>query len=138
MAKKLGGFILFGLAAGAAAAGVYHYLSTREKELADIDDFDDLENSGEEKSKRSYVNLESVKTFAGETFDKAKGFAKEAYDKVSKKVQEVVSDKKDDAAEAAEDAVGEAAEAAEDAAEAAEDAVEEAASEGEDFFDDKE
>ena len=134
MAKKLGGFILFGLAAGAAAAGVYHYLSTREKELADIDDFDDLENSGEEKSKRSYVNLDSVKTFAGETFDKAKGFAKEAYDKVSKKVQEVVSDKKDDAAEAAE----EAAEAAEDVAEAAEEAVEEAASESEDFFDDKE
>ncbi|MCR4641341.1 MAG: hypothetical protein K5697_04850 [Lachnospiraceae bacterium] len=134
MAKKLGGFILFGLAAGAAAAGVYHYLSTREKELADIDDFDDLENSGEEKSKRSYVNLESVKTFAGETFDKAKGFAKEAYDKVSKKVQEVVSDKKDDAAEAVE----EAAEAAEDVAEAAEDAAEEAASESEDFFDDKE
>ncbi len=134
MAKKLGGFILFGLAAGAAAAGVYHYLSTREKELADIDDFDDLENSGEEKSKRSYVNLDSVKTFAGETFDKAKGFAKEAYDKVSKKVQEVVSDKKDDAAEAVE----EAAEAAEDVAEAAEDAAEEAASESEDFFDDKE
>ena len=80
------------------------------------------------------MNLESVKTFAGETFDKAKDFAKGAYDKVSKKVQEVVSDKKDDAAEVVEDA----AEAVEDAAEAAEDAAEEVASEGEDFFDDKE
>ena len=128
MAKKLGGLLILGLAAGAAAAGVYHYLQTREKELADIDDFDDLDNMETKSSDRSYVNLDSVKKFAGEAVEKAKEVAKGAVDTVSKTVAEL---RKDDE---------EAAEEAEDVEVVKDDAAEEEKTEdsdsSEDFFDD--
>ena len=134
MAKKLGGLLILGLAAGAAAAGVYHYLQTREKELADIDDFDDLDNMESKSSDRSYVNLDSVKKFAGEAVEKAKEVAKGAVDTVSKTVAELRKDDDEAAAEAAEDV-----EVVKDDAEAekAEDAVKtEDSDSSEDFFDD--
>ena len=130
MAKKLGGLLVFGLAAGAAAAGVYHYLQTREKELADIDDFDDLDNMEEkEESSRSYVNLDSVKKFAGEAVEKAKEVAKGAVETVSKTVAELRKDdeaEKDDSeeVEVVKDEEGEKAEEAKDS------------DDSEDFFDD--
>ena len=98
--KKIGGLLVFGLAAGAAAAGVYHYLQTREKELADIDDFDDLDNIDDDSSNRSYVNLDNVKKFAGDAVEKAKEVAKGAVETVSKTVAELRKDdeeEKDDA-----------------------------------------
>ena len=98
--KKIGGLFVFALAAGAAAAGVYHYLQTREKELADIDDFDDLDNIDDDSSNRSYVNLDNVKKFAGDAVEKAKEVAKGAVETVSKTVAELRKDdeeEKDDA-----------------------------------------
>ena len=98
--KKIGGLFVFALAAGAAAAGVYHYLQTREKELADIDDFDDLDNMEDDTSNRSYVNLDNVKKFAGDAVEKAKEVAKGAVETVSKTVAELRKDdeeEKDDA-----------------------------------------
>ena len=127
MAKKLGGLLILGLAAGAAAAGVYHYLQTREKELADIDDFDDLDNMEDKSSERSYVNLDSVKKFAGEAVEKAKEVAKGAVETVSKTVADL---RKDDEEEKDE---------SEDVEVVKDDAAEEKAEDSdssEDFFDD--
>ncbi len=99
--KKIGGLFVFALAAGAAAAGVYHYLQTREKELADIDDFDDLDNMEDDSSNRSYVNLDNVKKFAGDAVEKAKEVAKGAVETVSKTVADLRKDddEKDDSAD---------------------------------------
>ena len=44
MAKKFGKFVLFSAIAGAAAAGAYHYLQNKNKELCDdLDDCDDFD-----------------------------------------------------------------------------------------------
>ncbi|MBR1471338.1 MAG: hypothetical protein IJ600_06825 [Lachnospiraceae bacterium] len=148
MAKKLGGLFVFGLAAGVAAAGVYHYLQSRDKELADIDDFndfDDLDNFDKEEPKRSYVNLDTAKSFVSGTIDKAKV----VIDKAGKKVQEVVEDFKKESApekdedtieivkESAEETVAETAEETADAAAQAADDIEKVGDTTEEFsFDD--
>ena len=44
MAKKMGKVILFGVVAGAAAAGVYHYLQSKDQKVDEYDDFDDLDS----------------------------------------------------------------------------------------------
>jgi len=41
MAKKTGKILLFGLVAGATAAGVYHYLQNKDKQNEEFDEFDD-------------------------------------------------------------------------------------------------
>ena len=148
MAKKFGGLVVFGLAAGAAAAGVYHYLQSKDQELTDIDDFDDLDNFEDTEPKRSYVNLDNAKSFMTDAFDKAKDLA----DKAGKKVGELVDEFKkenivddDDVVEvvkdAAEDVVEDVKEAATEAAKEVSDAVSDAAEkigdETEDFFNDE-
>ncbi|HOO80404.1 MAG TPA: hypothetical protein PLZ77_10965 [Lachnospiraceae bacterium] len=90
MAKKLGRIVLFGLVAGAAAAGVYHYLQNKEAKNEELDDYDDLDNFEDAPAKestpknRNYVSLDSCKEFVADTLDKAK----DAITKVSKKLQE--------------------------------------------------
>ena len=137
MAKKFGGLLVFGLAAGAAAAGVYHYLQTREKELADIDDFDDLDNMEEKESSRSYVNLDSVKKFAGEAVEKAKEVAKGAVETVSKTVAELRKEdeaEKDDSEEV--EVVKDDAEEKPAEEKTSEDKAADDSDDSEDFFDD--
>ena len=62
MSKKLGKILILGAIAGIAAAGVYHYLQTKDKELEDLDDFDDLDDLDDDSDlSRSYVNLDTDK-----------------------------------------------------------------------------
>ena len=62
MSKKLGKILVLGAIAGIAAAGVYHYLQTKDKELEDLDDFDDLDDLDDDSElSRSYVNLDTDK-----------------------------------------------------------------------------
>lgn len=88
MAKKTSKLILFGLVAGATAAGVYHYLQNKNKQNEDIDEFDDLDNfddidTEEPEKSRNYVSLDTAKAFVNDTLDKAK----DAISKVSQKLQ---------------------------------------------------
>ncbi|MBR3307439.1 MAG: hypothetical protein IKI75_09330 [Lachnospiraceae bacterium] len=144
MAKKFGGFLLLGIAAGAAAAGVYHYLQTKDRQFADVDDFEDLDNCDDVKKSRSYVDLDSAKEFMSGALDKAKDAAVKAKDvalevgkEVSKKIQEAVADKP-----AEEEGDVEVVKDEESAGEKADeessdpDKVEEAADTSESFFDD--
>ena len=58
-----GKFILFCAAVGAAAAGVYYYLSKRDAEIADsFDDFDeDLDEATESRfGSRKYVDIKAA------------------------------------------------------------------------------
>ena len=48
MAKKTGRLILFGIIAGATAAGVYHYLQNKNNNIEEFDDFDDLDDDFDE------------------------------------------------------------------------------------------
>ncbi len=72
MSKKngFGKFILFCAAVGAIAAGVYYYLTKRDKEIADAfddddyDDFEDFEDDEESTTEikfgnRKYVDIKS-------------------------------------------------------------------------------
>ena len=59
MAKKLGKFLVIGAIAGIGAAGVYHYLQTKDKDLKDLDDFDDLDDDDDD-IERSYLNLDNA------------------------------------------------------------------------------
>ena len=157
--KAFGKVVAFSMIVGATAAGVYHYLQKKDSELADVDDFDDLDNfegAKEEEPSRSYVDLSKAGAKVSEAADKAKAavkdayekvkesgaidkakeFAGSAYEKVSEKIKDFTSDKKeaDEEVEDAEDDI-EVVKAAE---EAAEEVVEEAGDTTEDFFDDKE
>ncbi len=71
-------FILFCLAVGAAAAGVFYYLTKREEEIADsfddddFDDFDDFDDDDEISSDskfgtRKYVDITSASNDSDET-----------------------------------------------------------------------
>ncbi len=94
MAKKFGRLVVFGVIAGAAAAGVYHYLQTKDKAPEDFDDFDDLDNfediSDEDKTNkgRGYITLDNAKVLVNDTIDKAK----DVISKASKKIQETFED----------------------------------------------
>ena len=143
MAKKFGGLVVFGLAAGAAAAGVYHYLQSKDKDLTDIDDFDDLDNFEESDTKRSYVNLDNAKSFMSGAFDKAKDVADKAGKKIGEFVDEFKKESEEDdgdVVEVVKDAAEDVADTAEDVAEKVSDAVSEVAEtvgdETEDFFND--
>lgn len=103
MSKKTGRFIFWGLVAGAAAAGVYHYLQNKDKEAECYDDFDDFDNFEDIKEdtvskERSYVPLDfenakaNAKAFMNDTFQKAK----DAVSKVSRKMQNEEDDIIDD------------------------------------------
>lgn len=127
MCKKLGKFLLFSIAAGAAAYGAYYYLK-KEKVLTPIVDEDDdtafdEDLDGEPTKARSYINL---------TFDKqrAEELAKSAVDKAKTtitdsvhKVEEFFNDESttivDEVKDTVEDAAEEAAQAADDIADAA-------------------
>ena len=54
MAKnKFGKLLILGALAGAAAAGVYHYLQSKDRELDDFDDFDDFRKNKSNKKTMS-------------------------------------------------------------------------------------
>ena len=152
MAKKSGGKLLFlGLVAAATAAGVYHYLSKKDQDIEEYDDFDDLdafdedipdpepEDKKAEDDKKNYINLDTAKYIVNDAAAKAK----DAIGKASKKIQETINealDSKDE--ESDDDADFEMSETVvdEDAADA-ENAEADVAAEddkSEDFFDDDE
>lgn len=88
MAKKFGKLVVFGIVAGAAAAGVYHYYQTQKKTVEDFDsfdNFDDTDPAGTKAGKREYISLDSAKTFMSDTFEKAKDTLSDTISKVSKK-----------------------------------------------------
>ena len=108
MAKKMGKFLVLGLIAGATAAGVYHYLSTKEKEAEDFDGYDDfddfdvfdeditVEDDAEDKtdetaSKSNFVSIDSAKSFVNEAASKAKDVFNSATKFVQEKIEEVTS-----------------------------------------------
>ena len=152
MAKKSGGKLLFlGLVAAATAAGVYHYLSKKDQDIEEYDDFDDLdafdedipnpepEDKKAEDDKKNYINLDTAKYIVNDAAAKAKG----AIGKASKKIQETINealDSKED--ESDDDADFEMSETVvdEDAsdAESAEADVAADDEKSEDFFDDDE
>ena len=152
MAKKSGGKLLFlGLVAAATAAGVYHYLSKKDQDIEEYDDFDDLdafdedipdpepEDKKAEDDKKNYINLDTAKYIVNDAAAKAK----DAIGKASKKIQETINealDSKDE--ESDDDADFEMSETVvdEDAADAesAEADVVAEDDKSEDFFDDDE
>ncbi len=152
MAKKSGGKLLFlGLVAAATAAGVYHYLSKKDQDIEEYDDFDDLdafdedipdpepEDKKAEDDKKNYINLDTAKYIVNDAAAKAK----DAIGKASKKIQETINealDSKDE--ESDDDADFEMSETVvdEDAADAESAEADVAAEDdkSEDFFDDDE
>lgn len=105
MAKKFGKVVLLGLIAGATAAGVYHYLQSKNsntEEFDDFDDFDELDNLDfdmdsedatlSESEKRNYVALDRAKAIAGDAFGKAK----EAFTNIKDKIQDSLEANIDD------------------------------------------
>ena len=113
MAKKSGGKLLFlGLVAAATAAGVYHYLSKKDQDIEEYDDFDDLdafdedipdpepEDKKAEDDKKNYINLDTAKYIVNDAAAKAK----DAIGKASKKIQETINEALDSKAEETGDA----------------------------------
>lgn len=106
MAKKFGKVLLFGLIAGATAAGVYHYLQNKNngsQEFDDFDDFDDLDNFDDlddeieaPAEERSYVSLDKAKVFAGEAVDKAKELISKGKKKLQDKLENASTDEESD------------------------------------------
>lgn len=95
MAKKMGKVILFGVVAGAAAAGVYHYLQSKDQKVDEYDDFDDLDSfddtikdEGATEDKRSYITIDTAKYFVNDSIDKAK----DLWDKAQKKIKKTIED----------------------------------------------
>ena len=130
MAKKLGKLIIFGAAIGATAAGVYHYLQSKDNvsdEFDDFDDFDNLDDIEEDavsEDSKKYVALDSAKAFVAGTLDKAKDVISKASKKLKNESEtEFVDITTDDTADKAD----EAKEAADDSGKSTED-----------FFDDDE
>lgn len=105
MAKKLGNVILFGVVAGAAAAGVYHYLQTKDQKVDEYDDFDDLdsfddtEKEDEPTDTRSYITLDTAKYFVNDTIDKAKEYWGKAQEKIKKTIEDATEVKADEDAD---------------------------------------
>ncbi len=103
MAKKMGKVILFGVVAGAAAAGVYHYLQTKDQKADEYDDFDDLDSfddtvkdEGATEDKRSYITIDTAKYFVNDSIDKAKDLWGKAQQKIKKTIEDVTEVKADD------------------------------------------
>ena len=151
MAKKSGRLLLLGVIAAATAAGVYHYLSKKDQDIEEYDDFDDLdafdedipdpepEDKKAEDDKKNYINLDTAKYIVNDAAAKAK----DAIGKASKKIQETINealDSKED--ESDDDADFEMSETVvdEDAADAESTEADVAAEDdkSEDFFDDDE
>jgi hypothetical protein len=151
MAKKSGRLLLLGVIAAATAAGVYHYLSKKDQDIEEYDDFDDLdafdedipdpepEDKKAEDDKKNYINLDTAKYIVNDAAAKAK----DAIGKASKKIQETINealDSKED--ESDDDADFEMSETVvdEDAADAESAEADVAAEDdkSEDFFDDDE
>lgn len=91
MANKLGKFLLFSAAAGAAAYGAYYYLR-KEQVLTPIVESDDTDEpdcgdlDGEPTKARSYINLTFDRAKAE---DLAKDAVKKAKETISNSVQKV-------------------------------------------------
>lgn len=95
MAKKFGKLVLFGVAAGAAAAGIYYYVQTKNKETNNFDEFDKFDESDpvvRVNSKREYISLDNAKAFVTDTFEKAK----DTITKVSKKLATATENEDED------------------------------------------
>lgn len=90
MASKFGKFLLFSIAAGAAAYGAFSYLKKEQviTPVTDDDDADVFEDDldGEPTKARSYVNLQFDKAKAE---DLAKNAVKKAKETISDSVQKV-------------------------------------------------
>ena len=76
MAKKFGKFLLFVSTIGAAFAGAYYFMKSRQSVPAEEDDYEDLDDDSEEESdgERSYLSLNADSA----TADNAKSDTKEA------------------------------------------------------------
>ncbi len=63
MGKKFGKFLLFVSTVGAAFAGAYYFMKSKQSSPAEEDDYEDLDDDSEESSdgERSYVSLNSDK-----------------------------------------------------------------------------
>ena len=100
MAKKIGKLLFFGIAAGAAAAGVYHYLQKKDKEAEEFDDFDDLDAFDEDiksdDKDRSYITLDTAKYLVNDTIDKAKDVISKTSKMIQEKIDEAKSTKADE------------------------------------------
>ena len=97
MSKHFGRFILFAATVGAAAAGVYYYLTQKDAALADdfddYDDFDEIDDFEDDDTgspfKRRYVNLTGSE-------DESQEAASEAEESVPDKTEEFFDDDEDD------------------------------------------
>lgn len=103
MAKKMGKVILLGVVAGATAAGVYHYLQTKDQKVDEYDDFDDLDSfddtvNEEEKTSpnRSYITIDTAKYFVNDSIDKAKDLWGKAQQKIKKTIEDATEIKADE------------------------------------------
>lgn len=76
MAKKFGKFLLFASTVGAAFAGAYYYMKSKQAAPAEADDYDDLDDDSYEvpdtqsDGERSYVSLNPEKE-ASDTAEKS-------------------------------------------------------------------
>lgn len=131
MANKLGKFLLFTAAAGAAAYGAFSYLK-KEQVITPVSDDEESEVfeddlDGEPTKARSYVNLQFDKAKAEDLAKNAVSKAKETITNSVQKVEEFFSDgsQEEKVVDFFDDTAEDVAEKVEDAVEAAEEKVEE-------------
>lgn len=78
MAKKFGKFLLFVSTVGAAFAGAYYFMKSKEASPAEEDDYEDLDDDSYEvpdtqaSGERSYVSLQSDKEASATAGSEAK------------------------------------------------------------------
>lgn len=97
MSKHFGKIVLFAATVGAAAAGVYYYLTQRDASLTDdfddYDDFDEIDDFEDDDTgspfKRRYVNLSGSE-------DESAATEPEASENVPDKTEEFFDDDEDD------------------------------------------